>query len=84
MAPKNPRGTLTLEFYRMLKFDDFIMYSSYTTKIYMTRIATSARNSIVEKLSFLGSKGPPLGVIFSMVEIFSNFVFFVFFVIRTI
>ena len=34
----------------------------------------SARNSEVEKLAYLGSKGPPWGVIFSMVEIFSNFV----------
>ena len=63
---KTPGGTLTLEFFRMLKIDDFIMYSSYTTKIYITSIASSARNSIVEKLAFLGSKGPPLGVIFSI------------------
>ena len=61
MAPKNPRGTLTLEFFRMLKFDDFITYSSYTTKIYITSMASSARNSIVEKLAFLGSKGPLWG-----------------------
>ena len=37
----------------------------------------SARNSIVEKLAFWGSKGPLGGGYFSMVEIFSNFVFFV-------
>ena len=37
----------------------------------------SVRNSIVEKLAFLGSKDPPWGVIFSMVEIYYNFVFFV-------
>ena len=65
---------LSLEFFRMLTFDDFIMYSSYPTKIYMKNMGGSARNSIVEKLAFLGS---PWGVIFSMVEIFSNFVFFV-------
>ena len=64
MAPKNPRGDPYPRIFRMLKFDDFIMYSSYTTKIYITSIASSARNSIVEKLAFLGSKGPPLGVIF--------------------
>ena len=63
MAPKNPRGgTLTLEFFRMLKFDDFISYSSNTTKIYMKNMGGSARNTIVEKLAILGSKGPPLGV----------------------
>ena len=77
MAPKNPRGTLTLEFFRMLKFDDFIKYSSWTTKIYMKNMGSSARNTIVEKLAILGSKGPPWGVNFSIVEIFSNFMLFV-------
>ena len=35
MTPKNQRGTLTLENFRMLNFDEFISNSSYTTKIYM-------------------------------------------------
>ena len=52
------------------------MYSSCTTKIYMENMCGSARNSVVEKLTFLGSKGPPLGVIFSTFSIFYNFVFF--------
>ena len=69
-------GTLTLAIFRMLNFDDFISYSSYTTKNYMKNMGDSARKSIYKKLSFLGSK-IPCGVIFSMVEIFYNFVFFV-------
>ena len=72
MTPKNQRGTLTLENFRMLNFDDFMSYSSYTTKIYMKNMDGSARNSIVEKLAFLGSKGTHWGVIFWMVEIFWN------------
>ena len=58
---KTKGGTLTLEIFRVLNFDDFISYSSYTIKIYMKNMGGSARNSIVEKLAFLGSKGPPLG-----------------------
>ena len=42
--------------FRMLNFDDFISYSSYSTKIYMILLET-----IVEKLAFLGSKGPHWG-----------------------
>ena len=61
MTPKNQRGTLTLEIFRMLNFDDFISNSSYTTKIYMKNMGGSARNSKVAKLAFLGSQGPPLG-----------------------
>ena len=61
MTPKNPRGTLNLEIFRMLQFNAFIIYSSYTTKIYMKNMGGSSRNSIVEKFAFWGSKGPPLG-----------------------
>ena len=55
------------------------MYSSYNIKLYTKSMGGSAGNSIVEKLAFLGSKGPPLegGGHFSMVEIFSNLVFLV-------
>ena len=60
MSPKNQRGTLTLENFRMLNFD-FISNSSYTNNIYMKNMRGSARNTIVEKLALLGSKGPPLG-----------------------
>ena len=35
MTQKNRRGTLTLENFRMLNFDEFISNSSYTTKVYM-------------------------------------------------
>ena len=76
MTRKNQKMTLTLEIFRMLNFDDFISNSSYTTKTYMKNMGGSARNSIVEKFAFFGSV-PPWGVNFSMVEIFSNFAFFV-------
>ena len=66
----------TLAIFRMLTFDDFISYSSYTTTIYMKNKAGSARSSVVEKFAFLDSMASPLGVIFSMVEMFYNFVFF--------
>ena len=80
MTPKNQRGTLTLAIFRMLNFDDFISYSSYT-KIYMKNMGGSARNSIDEKLPILGSKGPhPLGVSFFR---WLNFFLIVFFVMRT-
>ena len=76
-TPKYQRGTHTIESFRMLNFDDFMSYSSYTTKIYMKNLGGSAQNSIVEKLAFLESKCPPGDVIFSMVEVFSNCVFLV-------
>ena len=80
---KTQGGTLTLEFFRMLKFDDFIMYSSYTTKIYITSMASSARNSIVEKLAFLGPRVPPWGSFFRLFQFFIILCSFVFFVMRT-
>ena len=40
----------------MLNVDDFIIYSSYTNKIYMKNMGGSGRNSIVEKLAFLGPR----------------------------
>ena len=61
MTPKNQ---ITLEIFRMLKFDDFIMYSSYTTKMFIKNMGRSARNSVVEKLAFLGSKGHRWGSFF--------------------
>ena len=64
MTPKNQSGDPYLYIFRMLIFNDFIMYSSCTTKIYMKNMGGSARNSIVEKLAFLESKGPRWGVIF--------------------
>ena len=69
MTPKNQRAHLTLENFRMLKFDEFIMYSLYTTKIYSKNMGGPARNSIVEKLAFFGVQG---GFIFSMVQFFST------------
>ena len=54
MTPKNQRGTFTLAIFRMLNFDDFIMHSNSKLE------HGSARNSIVEKLAFLGAKGPLL------------------------
>ena len=75
MTPKKQRGTHTLEIFRMLIFDDFIIYSSYTTKIYIKNIGGSARISIVEKLAFWRSNGPPLGGHFFDVRIFLEFCF---------
>ena len=64
MDHKNQRGRswpLPSAIFRMLNFDDFISYYSYTTKTYSKNMGGSARNSIVEKLAFLGSSDPPLG-----------------------
>ena len=43
---------ITLETFRMLNCDDFISYSSYTTKIYLKNSAWFG-SKLVEKLSFL-------------------------------
>ena len=62
-------GTFTLEIYRMSKFADFINNSSHYSKM-----GSLARNSI-PKLYFSLFKGvrvPPGGVIFAMVESWSN------------
>ena len=37
MRKMTPKNQITLQIFRMLKFDDFIMYSSYTTKMYMKK-----------------------------------------------
>ena len=50
MITKNQSVTLTLENIRMLNFDDFINYSSYTTKIYM--------KSMGVRLEILLANGP--------------------------
>ena len=49
MQKMTPKNQITLEIFRMLKCNDFLMYSSYTTKMYMKNMGGSARNSVVEK-----------------------------------
>ena len=56
----------------MPNLDDFISYSSYTTKIYMKNIDGSFRNTRLN-FSIFGVQGSP--VIFPKVEIFFLFLF---------
>ena len=61
MQKMTPKNQITLEIFRMLKCNDFLMYSSYTTKMYMKNMGGSARNSVVEKQAFFEVQGSPLG-----------------------
>ena len=74
MQKMTPKNQITIEIFRMLKFDDFIMYSSYTTKMFIKKHGSFGSKLCSWEISIFGVQVSPLGVIFSMVEVFSIFV----------